>query len=142
VQFFCPHGQPDVEDSISRPTLQSFTRIQQSQRASSQDIAEFVAAPWLLPSRTSALPYWGKHQLDDLMAMRANDDLEYNRSLTILFFSRAYSALAQNASKMKFVHLMTAYSRRAESTLLTGCSLLDGEVWRYCQLHSRYLDGR
>ena len=62
-------------------------------------LQEFVAAPWLLPPRTPALPYAGVHGLDELMALRSAPAGRHPRSVAILLFSQAYAAMAQNSSE-------------------------------------------
>ena len=62
-------------------------------------LAEFEAAPWLLPPRTKALPYAGVHNLDALLQLRGSAAGSYPKTITLLTFNKRFSAITQNASE-------------------------------------------
>lgn len=62
-------------------------------------LAEFEAAPWLLPPRTPALPYAGLHDLRRLLGLRART-LGGQRVVTLLQFNRRFAELVQNCSAL------------------------------------------
>ena len=62
-------------------------------------LAEFEAAPWLLPPRTKALSYAGVHKLEELLQLRATSQGNYTKTITVLLFSKNISAMAQNTSE-------------------------------------------
>ena len=62
-------------------------------------LAEFEAAPWLLPPRTKALRYAGVHQLEELLQLRGSAVGGYPKSITLMTFNKRFSAITQNASE-------------------------------------------
>jgi hypothetical protein len=62
-------------------------------------LEEFEAAPWLLPPRTPLLPYAGTHDFDGLLKLRSRPAGGQTQTITVLLFSKAYAALAQNSSE-------------------------------------------
>ena len=62
-------------------------------------LAEFEAAPWLLPPRTKALKYAGVHNLEELLQLRATPQGNYTKTIAVLLFSQNISAMAQNTSE-------------------------------------------
>jgi hypothetical protein len=59
-------------------------------------LAEFVAAPWLLPPRTKALKYSGVHKLDDLLPLRSAAIGKYPKTITLVTFNKRFAIMAQN----------------------------------------------
>jgi hypothetical protein len=51
-------------------------------------LAEFVAAPWLLPPRTKALRYAGVHTLEELLQLRATPQGNHTKTIAVLLFSK------------------------------------------------------
>ena len=51
-------------------------------------LAEFEAAPWLLPPRTKALEYVGVHNLDELAKLRAIQYGNLTKTVSLLTFSK------------------------------------------------------
>jgi hypothetical protein len=62
-------------------------------------LAEFQAAPWLLPPRTKALNYAGVHQLAMLAELRSKPIGNLMRTVVVMLFSKNVSVIAQNTSK-------------------------------------------
>ena len=62
-------------------------------------LAEFEAAPWLLPTRSKVLPYAGVHDLERLLKIRSTAIGPYNKTITVVLFSKNASVMAQNASE-------------------------------------------
>lgn len=62
-------------------------------------LAEFEAAPWLLPPRTKALKYAGVHKLEELLQLRATPQGNHTKTVAVLLFSKNVSAMAQNAGE-------------------------------------------
>ncbi|KAI3428080.1 hypothetical protein D9Q98_006464 [Chlorella vulgaris] len=60
-------------------------------------LEEFEAAPWLLPPRTPLLPYADTHDFDGLLKLRSRPAGGQTQTITVLLFSKAYAALAQNS---------------------------------------------
>jgi hypothetical protein len=63
-------------------------------------LAEFEAAPWLLPPRTTALRYAGVHDLDRLLQLRAIPIGSQPKTVTLLTFSRRMAVMMQNSSEL------------------------------------------
>lgn len=88
------------------PRKEAYDRLQADPGLASREpalLAEFEAAPWLLPPRTSALPYAGVHELGRLLRLRAQL-VGRQRVVTLLQFNRRFAELAQNCvySLVKF----------------------------------------
>ena len=62
-------------------------------------LAEFVAAPWLLPPRTKALRYAGVHTLEELLQLRATPQGNHTKTIAVLLFSKNIAPMAQNTSE-------------------------------------------
>ena len=77
----------------TRQTLSSASKLTQ------RLLAEFEAAPWLLPAGTPALPYAGVHGVDELLALRSRPAGSYNQSITLLLFNTGWATMAQNSSE-------------------------------------------
>ena len=86
------------------PSLASFRRLQQKPELLETDrglLEEFEAAPWLLPPRTTALPYAGVHGFDELVALRATAEPGADRAVTILLFNKVWAVMAQNSGEFR-----------------------------------------
>ena len=59
-------------------------------------LAEFEAAPWLLPPRTKALKYAGVHKLDELLQLRSVAIGNYPKTITLVTFNKRFAVMAQN----------------------------------------------
>lgn len=136
-----------------------------------QAAAEFEAAPWLLPARTPSLPYAGQHDLDALLAQRAQRVAgalgeEQRTAVVLLLFSKAFAVMAQNSSERR--------RRRGRALQVPGArpqlrgprarwpsfrrpaalpspllrppalprSLLPSQAWRRARLCGGHMDGR
>ncbi|KAI3432374.1 hypothetical protein D9Q98_003931 [Chlorella vulgaris] len=89
------------------PSRVTFEQIQADPSLPERDasvLAEFQAAPWLLPPRTKALSYAGMHQLDMLAEHRSMPIGNLTRAVVVMLFSRNISVIAQNTiySMVKF----------------------------------------
>ena len=62
-------------------------------------VAEFEAAPWLLPPRTKALSYAGVHNLDELATLRATSQGNLTKTVSLLTFSKRVAVMTQNTSE-------------------------------------------
>jgi hypothetical protein len=62
-------------------------------------LAEFEAAPWLLPARTPALPYAGVHDFDALLKLRSQPVAGYNKSIALILFDKRWAVMTQNSSE-------------------------------------------
>jgi hypothetical protein len=62
-------------------------------------LAEFQAAPWLLPPRTKALNYAGVHQLDMLAELRSKPIGNSTKAITLLTFNAKFAVMTQNCSE-------------------------------------------
>ena len=62
-------------------------------------LAEFEAAPWLLPSRTPALPYAGVHDFDALLKLRSQPVGGYDKSIALILFDHKWAVTTQNSSE-------------------------------------------
>ena len=62
-------------------------------------LAEFEAAPWLLPPRTKALKYAGVHKLEELLQLRAMPHGNHTKTIAVLLFSKNIAPMAQNTSE-------------------------------------------
>lgn len=71
-------------------------------------LAEFEAAPWLLPSGTKALKYAGVHDLDNLLQLRATPFGKYPKTITLLTFNTKFAIMAQNCSEWDHSGFSTA----------------------------------
>ncbi|KAL4856646.1 hypothetical protein ACK3TF_003070 [Chlorella vulgaris] len=92
---------------MEHPSRVTFERIQADPTLPERDasvLAEFEAAPWLLPPRTKALKYTGVHQLDTLAELRSTPFGNVTKTITLLIFSAKYAAMTQNGvySMVKF----------------------------------------
>ncbi|EFN55545.1 hypothetical protein CHLNCDRAFT_133996 [Chlorella variabilis] len=67
-------------------------------------VAEFEAAPWLLPPRCDALPYAGVRDLDRLLQLRAVAAGGHPKTITLIPYSLLFVDMLQNAiySMVKF----------------------------------------
>lgn len=61
-------------------------------------LEQFLPAPWLLPPCTKALNYSGVHDLDALLALRATAFGNWPKTVTLLTFTKEFSAMTQNTS--------------------------------------------
>ena len=64
-------------------------------------VAEFAAAPWLLPPNCSGLPYIRVHDFDALLELRAGPAGGYDKAIAILPFSIESAEHAQNAREAR-----------------------------------------
>ncbi|KAL4856627.1 hypothetical protein ACK3TF_003057 [Chlorella vulgaris] len=92
---------------MEHPSRVTFERIQADPTLPERDasvLAEFEAAPWLLPPRTKALNYTGVHQLDTLAELRSMPMGNLTRTVVVMLYSRSVSIVAQNTiySMVKF----------------------------------------
>ena len=62
-------------------------------------MAEFEAAPWLLPPRCDALPYAGVRDLDRLLQLRAVAAGGHPKTITLIPYSLLFVDMLQNASE-------------------------------------------
>ena len=62
-------------------------------------LAEFEAAPWLLPARTPALPYAKVHDFDALLKLRSQPVAGYNKSIALILFDKRWAVMTQNSSE-------------------------------------------
>jgi hypothetical protein len=62
-------------------------------------LAEFEAAPWLLPARTPALPFAGVHDFDALLKLRSMPVGGFDKSIVIILFDRQWAVMTQNSSE-------------------------------------------
>ncbi len=82
---------------------------------------EFVAAPWLLPPRTKALPYAGVHDLDQLLALRATREGRLDKAITLLTFTAKFAVMTQNTSERQpLLRLWCGQGVHESGVLLTG----------------------
>ncbi|EFN52112.1 hypothetical protein CHLNCDRAFT_139418 [Chlorella variabilis] len=89
------------------PTLAIFHKLQADPTVADSDgsvLAEFEAAPWLLPPRTKALKYVGVHALDRLLELRSAPVGNYSKAIAFLTFNNRFAQMAQNCiySMVKF----------------------------------------
>ncbi|KAL4860227.1 hypothetical protein ACK3TF_000413 [Chlorella vulgaris] len=86
---------------MAAPSQAAYERLQRDPAALSQDsayfAAEFEAAPWLLPPRTTILPYARMHDLDELLALRAKPAGTHEKAVVVLLFNAATAAMAENS---------------------------------------------
>ena len=61
-------------------------------------VAEFEAAPWLLPPRTKALTYTGVHNLGQLLELRATPFGKHPKTMTLLTLNKQFAVMTQNTS--------------------------------------------
>ena len=62
-------------------------------------LAEFEAAPWLLPPRTKALSYAGVDELDKLLQLRSMPQGKYSKTITLMTYAAGrFDILMQNTS--------------------------------------------
>ncbi|KAI3432373.1 hypothetical protein D9Q98_003930 [Chlorella vulgaris] len=89
------------------PSRVTFEQIQADPSLPERDasvLAEFQAAPWLLPPRTKALSYAGMHQLDMLAEHRSMPIGNLTKAITFLTFNAKFAVMTQNCiySMVKF----------------------------------------
>ncbi|KAI3439060.1 hypothetical protein D9Q98_001470 [Chlorella vulgaris] len=86
---------------MAAPSQAAYERLQRDPAALSQNpayfAAEFEAAPWLLPPRTTILPYARMHDLDELLALRAKPAGTHEKAVVVLLFNAATAAMAENS---------------------------------------------
>jgi hypothetical protein len=124
-------------------------------------LAEFAAAPWLLPPRSAAFKYAGVTDLQQLAELQAVPQGRWNKTITLLTFTRAFAVLAQNSGGRLLGCVASAACwavmpcgctkagpalpcplQAAGITAMPelACSLLTGEACRSAQLHRRHMD--
>jgi hypothetical protein len=86
----CPFQQPPCRPHQANPAILG------SPHGASL-LAEFVAAPWLLPPRTATVPYAGTHSLDALLGLRARPVGRHRSGVAMLLFDRHQPVMAQNS---------------------------------------------
>ena len=64
-------------------------------------VAEFAAAPWLLPPNCSGLPYIGVHDFDALLELRAGPAGGYDKAIHLLPFGATVAEFVQNAREIQ-----------------------------------------
>lgn len=148
---------------MAAPSQAAYERLQRDPAALSQNpayfAAEFEAAPWLLPPRTTILPYARMHDLDELLALRAKPARTHEKAVVVLLFNAATAAMAENSSKMLTamhadpVHCPCVCAKSAclshtveltimswSDGLLLICSLFACQAWRSSELCCGLLD--
>ncbi|EFN50932.1 hypothetical protein CHLNCDRAFT_141733 [Chlorella variabilis] len=110
----CPQGGPLPVGRLwpgtipmESPSRATYDKLQADPALVERDaeaLAEFEAAPWLLPTRSKVLPYAGVHDLERLLKLRSTAIGPYNKTITVVLFSKNASVMAQNAiySMVKF----------------------------------------
>ena len=88
-------------------------------------LAEFEAAPWLLPPRTKALKHSGVHKLDELLQLRSVAIGNYSKTATLLTFNKRFAIMAQNTSERRSAgccHAMPCRAVQPPPTTCTTCT--------------------
>ncbi|KAI3425701.1 hypothetical protein D9Q98_007677 [Chlorella vulgaris] len=102
VTYFWQAASPPQRSGVPAPTLAAFRRVQANPAILGSPhgaslLAEFVAAPWLLPPRTATVPYAGTHSLDALLGLRARPVGRHRSGVAMLLFDRHQPVMAQNS---------------------------------------------
>ncbi|EFN55055.1 hypothetical protein CHLNCDRAFT_52833 [Chlorella variabilis] len=106
-----PHNRPGRLPPgtmpMEHPSRATFNRVQADPSLPERDasiVAEFEAAPWLLPPRTKALTYTGVHNLGQLLELRATPFGKHPKTMTLLTLNKQFAVMTQNTiySMVKF----------------------------------------
>ncbi|PSC71164.1 hypothetical protein C2E20_5497 [Micractinium conductrix] len=119
-------GRP-VQPVPPEPSQASYQRLQAAPALVSAEpalVAEFAAAPWLLPPNCSGLPYIRVHDFDALLELRAGPAGGYDKAIAILPFSIESAEHAQNAlySLVKFAGVHNYIFWTWTANALTACN--------------------